>query len=80
MDAAPCQHKGPRCVSRLDFEALPWRLMNAVQDWDPALDTLRSVPHNWIFGLELLLLFSALLMLCHLSVQKSFDMDCYELN
>ena len=80
MDAAPSQHKVPRCVSRLDFEALPWRLMNAVQDWDPALDTLRSVPHNWIFGLELLLLFSALLMLCHLSVQKSFDMDCYELN
>jgi len=57
-------HEVPRCVSRLDFEALPWRLMNAVQDWDPALDTLRSVPHNWIFGLELLLLFSALLMLC----------------
>eukprot|EP00435_Cladocopium_sp_Y103_P062081 s109_g23.t1 len=70
----------PRCVSRLKFEALPLRLMNAVKDWDPALDTTRSVPHNWIFGLELLLLFSALLMLCktalpvfkliHLSLQE----------
>ena len=53
-------------MSRLNFDPLPWRLMNAVKDWDPALDTTRSVPHNWIFGLELLLLFSALLMVCRL--------------
>ena len=41
------------CVAELTFEHLPTRLEHFFGRWDPALDSSRSVPHKWVFAVEI---------------------------
>ncbi|CAE7203676.1 Ankrd17 [Symbiodinium sp. CCMP2456] len=50
------------CVAKMTFEQLPFRLVGLFGHWDPASETLRSVPHRLVFGLELLLLTGVVLV------------------
>ena len=39
--------------AELTFEQLPTRLEHFFGRWDPALDSSRSVPHKWVFAVEI---------------------------
>lgn len=41
------------CVAELTFEHLPTRLEHFFGRWDPVLDSSRSVPHKWVFAVEI---------------------------
>lgn len=49
------------CVAELTFAALPTRFINLFNEWEPSLDPLKSVPHHFVFALEILLVASLLL-------------------
>ena len=54
------------CVAELHFPALPLRLMHMIKKWSPRLDASRSTSGSLMLCMDLLLLASAIFLVCRM--------------